>query len=132
MYRSKICWVHKHYLREFNFGDWFGKRWEEISLLVPELSHAYLSTPGDISPPNGESWNAAAERINECVDKISESNKNSNIIVVAHFGVILTQIQRAKKITPLKALTYKIDNFSVTRIRICKKKWQILEINTVL
>ena len=123
---------HEFSLREFNFGDWDGKHWEEISKLDPELSYAYWSTPGDVSPPNGESWNAAAERINECVDKISESNKNSDIVVVAHFGVILTQIQRALKITPLKTMSYKIDNFSVTRIRIYKKKWQVLEINTVL
>ncbi len=123
---------HEFNLREFNFGDWDGKHWKEISKLNPKLSYDYWSKPGDVSPPNGESWNAAAKRINQCIDKINIKNKNSHIIAVAHFGVILTQVQRALNISPLKALSYKIDNFSVTRVQFKNNNWEAFEINKVL
>ncbi|HBR39463.1 MAG TPA: histidine phosphatase family protein, partial [Sulfitobacter pontiacus] len=48
--------------------------------------------PGDIAAPEGESWNDAARRINAAVDRITQAHPNTDIIAVAHFGVILTQV----------------------------------------
>jgi len=119
-------------LREFNFGDWDGKNWKDISNAYPELSRAYWSNPGDIAPPNGESWNQSSKRINACVDEINANSSCKNIIAVAHLGVILTQIQRAMNISPLEVIANKIDNFSITRIRFSKNKWNVIKINKVL
>jgi alpha-ribazole phosphatase len=40
--------------------------------------------------------------------------RTRDVIIVAHAGVIVTQVQRALGITPYQALAYKIDNLSVT------------------
>jgi len=119
-------------LREFNFGDWDGKNWQEISKNYPKLSEEYWTQPGDIQPPNGESWNQSSKRINNCVDKINERIKCKNIIAVAHFGVILTQIQRAMRISAVEVLANKIDNFSVTKISHNVDGWSVKEINKIL
>ena len=119
-------------LREFNFGDWDGKNWQEISNNYPKLSEEYWTQPGDIQPPNGESWNQSSKRINTCVDKINERVKCKNIIAVAHFGVILTQIQRAMRISAVEVLANKIDNFSVTKISHNVDGWSVKEINKIL
>ncbi|MBL6854865.1 MAG: histidine phosphatase family protein [Rhodobacteraceae bacterium] len=119
-------------LREFNFGDWDGKNWQEISKNYPKLSEEYWTQPGDIQPPNGESWNQSSKRINTCVDKINERIKCKNIIAVAHFGVILTQIQRAMRISAVEVLANKIDNFSVTKISHNVDGWSVKEINKIL
>jgi len=101
-------------LREFNFGEWELKKSSEIAAKYPKLSKDYWSSPGDTAPPNGESWNQAAKRINAEVDNINERYKGKNIIAVGHFGVILTQLQRAANIQPQSAISFQIDNLSIT------------------
>jgi broad specificity phosphatase PhoE len=107
---------HDPDLREFNFGDWDGLHFSAVSSRDPETSRAYWENPGETSPPGGESWNAAARRINAAVDRICVAHPDKHIIAVAHIGVILTQIQRALDVPPQAALSHMIENFSVTEI----------------
>jgi alpha-ribazole phosphatase len=118
---------HDPALREFNFGDWDGKHFTEID---PTLSRAYWENPGDIAPPNGESWNAAAARINATVDALT-AQITGDIIIVAHAGVIVTQVQRALNLTPHQALAYKIDNLSVTQTVFGAGGWRTGLINHI-
>ncbi|WP_300060814.1 histidine phosphatase family protein [uncultured Roseobacter sp.] len=116
-------------LREFNFGAWDGLPFTEIAERDPDLSRAYWETPGDVAPPGGESWNAAAERINACVDAINASHPDAQIIAAAHIGVILTQVQRALGVSPYQALAHEIDNLSCTRIAWAGNMGSVEQIN---
>lgn len=122
---------HDPALRELHLGDWDGLHYTEVSARDPELSRAYWETPGDIVAPGGESWNQAAQRVNAAVDAINAAHDEDHIIVVAHFGVILTQIQRAMGTTPAKALGHKIDNLSITELRQNGAQWSVASINKV-
>lgn len=102
-------------LREFDFGAWDGLHFTEVADRWPELSRAYWEQPGDLAPPNGESWNAAEKRINAARTRL-EDHKAEHVIVVAHFGAILTQIRVAAKHSAYEALSHKIDTLSVTCI----------------
>ena len=104
------------HLREMHFGIWDGMHFEAVSERDPELSRAFWETPGDIAAPNGESWHMAAERVASAVNRINHRFPKDHIIAVAHFGVILTQVQRASNATAYETLAHKIDNLSVTRI----------------
>ena len=106
---------HMPLLREFHFGAWDGQHFSEIADAYPEESRAYWETPGEIAPPGGESWTMAAARVETAVTHI-EARCTGPIIAVAHIGVILTQVQRVLKISPVEALAYKIDNLSVTTL----------------
>lgn len=106
---------HNPNLREINFGDWDGLSFAQAEKLDAKRLRSYWETPGDIAPPNGESWNAVCNRVNAAIDKHLQA-KLSDLIVVAHFGVILTQVQRACGISAYDAFAQKIDNLSVTRI----------------
>lgn len=108
---------HRRGLREFDFGAWDGMHFTEVTAKWPDLSRAYWEKPGDIAAPNGESWNAAAARISADIDALVTAHPRRDIIAVAHFGAILTQVQRAAGITPYQALSHRIDNFSVTEIQ---------------
>jgi broad specificity phosphatase PhoE len=120
---------HHPDLREFDFGDWDGLHFSEVSEMHPKLSRAYWETPGDICAPNGESWNMSAARVNRVVDALNTAHPDAHIIAVAHFGVILTQVQRALGVAPYQALSHKIDNLSVTRIQWAQGAAQIDVIN---
>lgn len=108
---------HHAGLREFDFGDWDGMQFADVAANWPELSRAYWETPGDIAPPNGESWNAAAARVDAAIMQVIAAHPRRDIIAVAHFGAILSQVQRAAEITPTQALSHRIDNFSITEIQ---------------
>jgi broad specificity phosphatase PhoE len=109
---------HRVGLREFDFGDWDGMHFSDVSKKWPDLSRSYWQNPGDVAPPNGESWHAAATRVSSEISTIVKDNPRRDIIAVAHFGAILTQVQLAANIPPYSALAHRIDNYSITEIQV--------------
>lgn len=98
--------------REIHFGEWELQHFEQVK----DQAHIrrFWEKPGSIAAPGGESWDQVCTRVNRAVDRLKGHN---DIIVVAHFGVILSQIQRALGLTGYQAFAYQIDNLSVTEIR---------------
>jgi len=119
---------HVAAIREFDFGEWDGRRFDEIIATHPKLSRRYWEAPGDVAPPGGESWNDVVARVAEFVDVINARHPAAHIVAVAHSGVILTQIQRAAGCSAYAALAHEIDNLSVTRL-IHDGGWRVGVIN---
>lgn len=117
-------------LREMNFGVWDGMGFEAVAARDPQLSRDFWEKPGDIQAPEGESWNQTIARVSEAVDQLNKAHAGQHIIAVAHFGVILTQVQRALGVTAYEAMAHKIDNISVTTIKhLGEAKWHVERIN---
>ncbi|MGN0932457.1 histidine phosphatase family protein [Falsigemmobacter intermedius] len=104
---------HDPDLREINFGAWDGLLPAEVSARDPELSRAYWENPGDLCPPEGESWNATSARIERAAQRL---HQGGTVIIVAHYGAILTQLQRATGQTATEALGQYIRPLSLTEI----------------
>jgi alpha-ribazole phosphatase len=122
---------HAAELREFNFGDWDGMGFAEVAARDPDLSRAFWERPGDVAAPNGESWNDVAGRVNRFVDAMNARHSGRDIVAVAHIGVIMTQIARARDLSALQALVYPVDNLSVTRLDWDAGGWHCGAINHV-
>ena len=120
---------HHPGLRELHFGDWDGMAWDAIAESHPELSFAYWDDPGDHRAPNGESWNEAAARITAATDALLSAHAGRDIVIVAHFGAILTQVQRALGCAGAEVLGHRIDNLSVTRLDHGPSGWSVQGIN---
>tara|TARA_R110002072_G_scaffold13968_11_gene58180 strand:+ start:514 stop:1095 length:582 start_codon:yes stop_codon:yes gene_type:complete len=120
---------HEPDLRELDFGVWDGMHFSDVAARDPELSRAYWETPGDVSAPDGESWNQTAARVSAVVDRMNRTHRHAHIIAVAHFGVILTQVQHALGVTANQAMSHKIDNLSVTRLHHDAGHWTAARIN---
>lgn len=103
-------------LRELNFGDWDGRTATEISQSDGDYARAFWETPGDLSPPNGESWNAFQSRIDGAIDGLIAAHTGRDLLVVAHFGVITATLRRAASIPAKSALAFRIDPLSLTVI----------------
>lgn len=69
----------------------------------------------------------AAARARPVVDRLGA--QHSSIIAVAHFGIILTQVQRALGANAYNCLAHKIDNYSITHLREDNGHWQVECIN---
>ena len=120
---------HLHDLREIHFGAWELKTWAEIDAEDPDRIRAYWETPGDVTPPGGESWNQVCARVNEAVDTLITQHNNRDLVIVGHFGQILTQVQRVEGISAEAAFSHRIDNLSVTEVLHTSTGWGIGKIN---
>ncbi|MEM8851545.1 MAG: histidine phosphatase family protein [Pseudomonadota bacterium] len=100
---------HSAELREFHYGDWEDRA---IADLPEAETRPYFETPGDLRAPNGESWNDVAGRVEAALTRLPPGD----VIVVCHFGVILTQWAKATGQMPAQALAQPIGNLSLTRI----------------
>ncbi|WP_368185100.1 histidine phosphatase family protein [Aestuariibius sp. HNIBRBA575] len=116
-------------IREFNFGAWDGLHFSEVAERDPDLSRQFWEQPGDLAAPDGESWNAVANRVGQFVDKMNALHPNNVFIAVAHIGVIMTQIQRASGSTAYQAMGHVIDNLSVTDMEFDGQNWRMGRIN---
>lgn len=123
---------HDHRLREMHFGDWELRTWAELEQESPEHLRAFWETPGDVSSPNGESWNVLRARVDHAFDDLVQAYTGQNLVVVGHFGQILTQVQRAGNFSAVETLSHKIDNLSITEISINSGRWKLETINQIL
>ena len=115
-------------LREINFGVWDGMHWSKASARDPDLTRAFWETPGDIAPPEGESWNAVAARVDGFVARMLADYPGRDIVAVAHFGVILTRVQQAGGLTAEVALGHLVEPLSVTQTEHGAEGWRLGEI----
>jgi broad specificity phosphatase PhoE len=124
---SRMRLPHNPDLREIHFGDWELKSFDTIP--DQDLLRSFWDNPGDIRAPGGESWNEVTNRVNTAIQRVVESHPGHDIIAVAHFGAILTQVQQALRITAFEAFGHKIDNLSVTELHRRPDGWFAHNIN---
>ncbi len=117
---------HDPGLREISFGDWEGRPYAEIGREYPDLARRYFSDPSQTAPPGGERWDALADRVGAAVARLD--GLAEHIVAVAHFGTILTQVQRARGCDTPSVLAQPIDYLSVTRIE-AGPRWAMHEVN---
>lgn len=129
LYQGRERLAHEPDLREFDFGVWDGMHFDDVSARDPVLSRQFWDQPGEVKAPEGESWNDAARRAAPVVDRLNAAHPKSHIIAVAHFGLILTQLQRASGQSALDVLAQKIDNLSVTTLVHEAGNWRVGVVN---
>jgi alpha-ribazole phosphatase len=120
---------HDAALREINFGAWEQRGFAEIEAQSPDHIRAFWDTPGDVRPPEGESWNDLSARVDAAIDRLLSAHQGHEIILTAHFGPILAALQRAEGLSPELVFAYRIDNLSVTCLSFDKSGWQSHAIN---
>ena len=107
---------------EQSFGDWEGQTFDAISQALPQQknhkqkSHIFWLCPGHHRPPNGESFIDLMARTAPAIDELSVSQETEDIIAVTHGGTIRAALSIALGMDPERALSFSIDNVSLTRI----------------
>ncbi|SEN80651.1 histidine phosphatase family protein [Palleronia pelagia] len=102
-------------LREIHFGDWEMRTHDDVSAEDPDRIRAFWDQPGDNRPPGGESWHDLQARVDAAADRLLA--RGGDVIVVAHFGAILTQYQRVARLRTTDAFAQRIENLSLSRFR---------------
>ncbi len=117
--------------REMHFGEWEGKTFEEAEESDAELWRSFWKTPGNVAAPNGESWDDLSTRINAALKALHQNGPQGDIIIAAHFAVILAALQGATAMPATSVFSFKIDNFSVTRLDYLHESnnWRVMGVN---
>lgn len=108
-------------LREIGFGEWEGLTHDA----VPDqaLARRFWDEPGAVAPPGGESWDVLRARVDPAVARLL-ARGHPEVVVVAHLGVILTQLQRALGVGAREVFAHHLEPLSVTRLRLSGGAWR--------
>ena len=101
---------------EQRFGDWHGAEiadiWGQINHL--EKTNWFFLHP-DITPPNGESFNAMSARLQPVMAEIAD-HQGDHLVLICHGLVIRAFLGMMMGLESAQALAFKIDPLSATRL----------------
>lgn len=103
-------------LIEQNFGAWQGVKYSELYARQGEEWHRLWLAPADEVPPGGESFAALSTRVQGAIVRLSALHRGRDIVSVSHGGTIRAALALALDLAPEHALTFVVDNLSLTRI----------------
>ncbi len=121
-------------LAEQHFGTWQGVPWSEIEHTRGENVHQFWVAPAEYAPPEGESFAAVVARVASAVARATTEHAGRDIVAVAHGGSIRAALALALGLSPERALSFSVDNLSVTRIEHIvggrsDEAWRVVAVN---
>jgi probable phosphoglycerate mutase len=102
-------------LVEADFGAWYGMTFAEVSRQFPDELAGWLAS-ADVAPPGGESFAAVAKRVFSALDRLLETNRERNLVVVSHMTPIKTLLCRALLAPPAAMVRIHLDVASLSQI----------------
>lgn len=93
-------------LREFAFGEWEGRIWQELRVDYPDIFKVWDSEPHLITTPGGENMGIVQERAWNFLEKIAEEHSGQTVCLVTH-GLTL-------KLLVTKALGFEVHEWAKT------------------
>ena len=112
-------------LSEQDFGDWTGRRHDELAATGGETYAQFWSDPARGRPPGGESFEDQVARVRLGLARISAGPAT----LVVHSGTIRAALCVALDMTPQAALRFVIDPLSLTRIDRLVTGWRVVAVN---
>jgi alpha-ribazole phosphatase len=110
---------------EQDFGDWTGRRHDELAARGGEAYAQFWSDPAHGRPPGGESFEDQVARVRLGLARIGAGHAT----LVVHSGTIRAALCIALDLTPQAALRFVIDPLSLTRIDRLATGWRVVSVN---
>lgn len=101
---------------EQDFGGWQGKTYREIAALQGGETHPLWFAPAEVTPEGGESFIATMKRVASAIERLTRTQPKSDIVAVAHAGVIRAAVAHALDLKAESALRFAVDPLSLTRL----------------
>ena len=93
-------------LREFAFGEWEGRIWQELRVAYPDIFKIWDSEPHLVTTPGGENMKIVLERAWGFLQQIIKGHSGETVCIVTH-GITL-------KLLVTKALGFEVHEWAKT------------------
>ena len=105
-------------LREIHFGDWEGRRAEDLLRESPRAIEAYWADPASHPPPGGEDLTAFEQRVTEAWQTLVRRHDGEHLLVICHAGVIRSLLGQWLDIPPASRFRLDFPPACLSRIRL--------------
>jgi broad specificity phosphatase PhoE len=102
-------------LMEIGQGDWSGRTHTEIARDDAERYAAWRAGGGQVTPPSGETLEAATQRIMAALDELT-SDGDPTLCLVSHGGILRLAAGHLLGLPVLEAWALDVDNASLSRL----------------
>jgi len=103
-------------LAEQHLGDWQGLQRKRFYAERKVGTHTLWFAPAHERPPGGESFVDLLERVHPVIARLTDEHRGRDIVAVTHGGTIRAALALALGLNPQAALSFLIENCSLTRI----------------
>lgn len=113
-------------LMEIGQGDWSGRTHAEIARDDAERYAAWRAGGGQVTPPGGETLEAATSRIVAALDELTPGEETA-VCLVSHGGILRLAAGHLLALPVLEAWSLDVDNASLSRLtrRAPAARWQM-------
>jgi alpha-ribazole phosphatase len=108
--------------REQNFGDWTGRRHDDLARELGAAYREFWRAPADSRPPGGESFADQMVRVRDGLAALP----TGDAVLVVHSGTVRAALAIALEIGPEPALRFAIAPLSLTRIDRLTGGWRVV------
>ena len=116
-------------LIEIQFGDWQGLHMDEIKQRWPVLWRGWRTDPSNLTLPNGESLTQAASRSISAFERIVDSNRGKQTIIVTHEVIIKVLVAYALGAPNSIYRRFDIGNTSLTVLQASNSNYRLIKLN---
>ena len=103
-------------LRERDFGDFEGKTFAEIEVLLPEQSTRWRKRDPEFYPAGGESLLVLRARVLEAAERLAAQHCGEQIVLVGHGGVMDVLYRAATRLDIQAPRTWTLGNAAINRL----------------
>jgi broad specificity phosphatase PhoE len=130
-------WLIEPDIAEQHVGGWHGLTHDQLNALRGVGDDPFSLWPASEGAPNGESFLDVIERVGGALSRLTAAYRGRDIVAVAHGGSIRAALAIALGIDPERAMSFAVDNCSLTRLdhisdggdRSC---WRVVTVNQLL
>ena len=108
--------VQEQGLRERGFGDFEGKTFAEIEVLLPEQSMRWRKRDPHFSPEGGESLMVLRSRVVDAAQRLAARHPGELIALVGHGGVMDVLYRAATRLELQAPRTWALGNAAINRL----------------
>ena len=114
-------------LRELYFGEWEGRRWDDIQREDTARCGAFMAAWTEIRTPGGESYPDLLARVESWVSSLDAPN--GNLVVVAHAGSIRALLSHWLGLPVRTTFQFRLDHAHVTALSVGAHAAELLYLN---
>lgn len=115
-------------LREVDFGDWTGLRWNEVKDLFGISAFDWLEVLDKGELPGGESARHLQDRVRPCLNRILTESGAGRSVVFCHGGIIRVILSLLLDLPLSRTAHFNIEYGSVTVVEVQPEKRHIVEL----